>query len=642
MRSRYDPRTALVVVDVQNDFADPAGSLHVPGGEEVVAAANREVRRAVSAGAAVYYTQDWHPPTTPHFEKDGGVWPVHCVRDTWGAQLHPGLVVDGEIIHKGSGGEDGYSAFTVRDPETGATSPTGLEERLRARSIERVVVIGLATDYCVKETAIDAAHAGFRTEMLRDVARPVDLEPGDGERAVAAMRRAGVEVAPAPGTWIDAESAPLLVDLYELTMAAAYHRIGLNHRASFELSVRGLPEQRNFLVAAGVEEAVSFLENLHFGEAAVAYLASLDIFTSDFLEELAHLKFSGDVWAVPEGEVVFATEPLLRIDAPLIEAQLAETFLLNAVGFQTMIASKAARVAIASGDRPFVEFGARRTHGADAALKAARAAFIGGAAATSLVAAGREYGIPVRGTMAHSFVQAHASEAEAFRAFARTFPEDAVLLIDTYDTEQGARVAAEVAAELAGEGFRLRGVRLDSGDLGRLARSVRAVLDEAGLDATEIFASGNLDELRIAGLLAAGSPIDAFGVGTRLSTSSDAPSLNVVYKLVEDAAGPKLKLSTGKSTLPGRKQVFRHGDHDELALAGEDRPGRPILTQSMSAGVRLRDPRPLARIQRDTAAAVAALPARLRSLEPQEPYRVELSPALAELNDRLTEELGAP
>lgn len=444
----------------------------------------------------------------------------------------------------------------------------------------------------------------------------------------------------------DAPSA-LLTDLYELTMAASYHARGMDRRATFDLFVRELPRQRSFLVAAGLEQVLAYLESLHFREEDVAYLRSLGLFREPFLDRLRELRFTGDVWAIPEGEVVFPPEPILRVTAPLIEAQVVETYLLNIVNFETMVTSKAARIAIACAGRPFVDFSPRRDHGPGAALLAARAAFIGGASATSNVLAGQRFGIPVTGTMAHSYVMAFEDELAAFRAFVRDLPRATTLLIDTFDTERGARRAAEVAREAAAEGLRVDGVRLDSGDLGTLSRSVRAILNGAGLPTVRIFASGDLDEYRIAQLVTSGAPVDAFGVGTQLGTSADAPYLGGVYKLVADERGPKMKTSTGKATLPGIKQVYRVGalgraQHDVVALAEErGHEGRPLLTSVMARGLRTGAAEPLPHLQERRRSAVASLPERLRSLAPTaEPYEVRPSAALDALRQRMTEALA--
>jgi nicotinate phosphoribosyltransferase len=433
----------------------------------------------------------------------------------------------------------------------------------------------------------------------------------------------------------------LFTDLYELTMAASYFAHDVHDLATFDLFVRSLPPTRNFLVAAGLDDVLSYLESFHFSPEAIDYLAGLALFDDDFLDHLGGLRFTGDVRGVAEGEVVFGNEPILEVTAPLIEAQIVETFLLNQVAFQTMVASKAARVGIACGTRQFVDFSARRDHGIDAAMKTARAATIGGATGTSLVEAGRRYGLPVTGTMAHSYVMTFDHEIDAFRAYVRDFPGNAVFLIDTYDTVEGARRAAQVAHEVAAHGVDVRAVRIDSGDLGDLAKAVRAILDDAGLPGVEIIASGDLDEHRIAELVAAGAPIDAFGVGTRLGTSHDHPSLGAVYKLVEQASRPRMKLSEDKATYPGRKQVHRFPGHDVLALASEAAiGGRALLTPQMAGGRRLGPGPSLAEIKERRRAAVAALPSTLRSLEPAAPYEVRISDGLARLVADLAEDTG--
>ncbi|HYZ98630.1 MAG TPA: nicotinate phosphoribosyltransferase [Acidimicrobiales bacterium] len=432
--------------------------------------------------------------------------------------------------------------------------------------------------------------------------------------------------------------AALVTDLYELTMAAAYVVEGMEHEATFELFVRRLPAERRFLVAAGLDDALAGLESFAFAPHEVDYLAGLELFPEPFVERLSGLRFTGDVWAVPEGEVVFAGEPIVQVTAPLVEAQLVETFLLNAIGSSTMLASKAARVAIACGDRRFVDFSARRDHGVDAAMAAARGAWICGAAGTSLVAAGQRWGIPLSGTMAHSFVLSFDDERDAFRAYARSFPQRTVLLIDTYDTVEGARAVVDVGHELAADGIRVSAVRIDSGDLGELAVKVRDVLDEGGLGNVEILASGDLDEHRVAELLRTGAPIDAFGVGTQLGTSGDAPWLGAVYKLVDDAQGPKMKLAEGKVTLPGRKQVWRCAAHDVLSLHDEEVPGgRPLLVQAMAAGRRTGPPEPLSAARDRCTAALAGLPPQLRDLAPStEPvWPVDPSDGLAALADKV-------
>lgn len=443
-------------------------------------------------------------------------------------------------------------------------------------------------------------------------------------------------------SWVTESNAALLTDLYELTMAASYDAHGMRERATFDLFIRDLPKQRRFLVSCGLEQALDYLETLHFDEESISYLASLDTFSDDFLSRLERLRFTGDVWAIPEGEIVFANEPLLRVTAPIIEAQIVETFLLNCITFQTMVASKAARVALACRGRRFVDFSPRRDHGADAALKAARASYIGGAAGTSNVLGGKLYGIPISGTMAHSYVMAFDDEIDAFRAFVKDFPDRAVLLIDTFDVEEGARRAVEVFKELGGSADATRGVRIDSGDLARLARSVRNILDDAGLHNVKIMFSGDLDEYRIKEFLDDDVPVDAFGVGTQLGTSGDAPSLGSCYKLVADSGGPKIKLSTGKATLPGCKQVYRFDEkglfsHDLIAAETEVvEDGRPLLKKVMSDGQRMDGRESLDTLRGRCARGLTHLPEELRSLEHGgEAYEVRRSPQLQELIQKM-------
>lgn len=441
---------------------------------------------------------------------------------------------------------------------------------------------------------------------------------------------------PAPGL-------ELFADLYEFRMAQAYRALGMQETATFSLFVRRLPPMRNFLLACGVEDLLDMLEGLRFGEESLAWLRSLHEFPEDFLGWLAAFRFSGTVHAVPEGTPAFAEEPLIEVTAPIAQAQLLETLAMNVVGSQTLLASKAARVVLAAAGRPVVDFGGRRAQGMDAAVAGARAFHLAGVAATSNVLAGARHGVPVAGTMAHSFVQAFASENEAFRAFAACHPET-ILLVDTYDTLEGVRRVVAMARAM-GAAFRVRGVRLDSGDLLALSRQARVMLDAAGLQRVQIFASGGLDEHRIAALLAAGAPIDAFGVGTEMSVSGDAPALDIAYKLVAYAGEGRMKLSPGKRTLPGRKQVFRGAAGDTLGLAEESLAGEPLLRPMMRDGRRLA-PRPsLAEARREAAARIAALPAALRGLQPAPaPWPVTTSPALErharEVQARLAAEAG--
>lgn len=438
----------------------------------------------------------------------------------------------------------------------------------------------------------------------------------------------------------------LFTDLYELTMLQAYFEEDMSADAVFSLFVRRLPTRRNFLLACGLDTVLDYLENLRFGDEDIAYLASLGQFSERFLAWLRDFRFTGEVDAVPEGTPVFPNEPILEVVAPLPQAQLVETFIVNQVHVQTVLASKAQRVVTAAEGRPVIDFGARRMHGIDAALKAARAFYIGGVTATSNVLAGQRYGVPLAGTMAHSYIQAHEDEATAFRAFARLYP-DTILLVDTYDTLAGVRKVIDLAKVL-GKDFKVKAVRLDSGDLLALSRQVRRLLDEADLDKVEIFASGGLDEDAIAALVAADAPIDGFGVGTSMGVSSDAPDLDIAYKLCEYAGKGRLKLSTGKPVLPGRKQIFRiaHGGRDTrdvIARANEDLLGRPLLAPVMRNGKRL----PAGKVELETARRyaqeqIARLPAPIREVASTDrPYPAEVSAALADFQVKVKKDVAS-
>lgn len=434
----------------------------------------------------------------------------------------------------------------------------------------------------------------------------------------------------------------LLTDLYQLTMFEAYLCEGLEDTAVFELFVRKLPPTRNFLVAAGLEQVLDDLETLAFSEAELAWLAADGRFSPALIDALRRFRFEGDVDAMPEGTVFFPDEPFIRVTAPLPQAQLVESRLLNLAHFETLIASKAARMRLAAGDKLLVDFGMRRAHGAEAALLAARASYLAGFAGTATAEAGRRYGIPVFGTMAHSFVQAHSSEEAALEAFARVWPRRPTLLVDTYDTEAAVRRLAQRAQALAAEGIEIGGVRLDSGDLGAHARAVRAILDEAGLQRATIFASGNLDEERLATLVGEGAPIDGFGVGTALDTSSDAPALDAVYKLQSYAGVPRRKRSEGKATWPGVKAVYRRHAADGTLLSDsvqcvdEAPSGAPLLVPCMRGGRRLAPSPGLEALRRYHAEQMRAVPAALRSLAPAAaPYPVIISEGLRELAHRV-------
>jgi nicotinate phosphoribosyltransferase len=438
----------------------------------------------------------------------------------------------------------------------------------------------------------------------------------------------------------------LLTDLYELTMLQAYLDRGMDGLASFEFFVRKLPPRRNFLVAAGLEQVLRALESLQFREAELQWLRESARFSPRFLRGLAELRFTGEVCAMPEGTVFFSDEPILRITAPIAQAQLVESRVINLLHFQTLVASKAARCVLAAPGRLLVDFGLRRAHGAEAGLLSARASYLAGFSGTATVQAGVDFGVPLYGTMAHSYVQAFEDEAQAFDHFARSQPGNATLLIDTYETEAAARTVVRVAGALARDGIGIRAVRIDSGDLGWHARQVRAILDAGGLRAVQILASGNLDEDRLHELVRAGAPIDGFGVGTRMNTSADAPFLDCAYKLTEYEGVARRKRSEGKATWPGRKQVRRRCDEgvmcgDVLAVEGEDLPGAPLLQRVMAGGVRLGAAPSLQASRALAAEQIAALAAPLRELDPAPPYPVALSDGLVALARSVDQRLGA-
>ena len=435
----------------------------------------------------------------------------------------------------------------------------------------------------------------------------------------------------------DSHDDVLLTDLYQLTMLQGYFEYTMAEEAVFEFLVRRLPKFRNFLVAAGVEQTIDFLEQFRFFPEQLEWLRGCGHLRSDFIDSLESMRFTGDVHAIPDGTVFFPDEPVIRVTAPIAEAQVVESRLINLMQFQTLIASKAARCVLVAQGKPLVDFGLRRAHGAEAALLAARASYIAGFSGTATVLAGRKFGVPVHGTMAHSFVQAHEDEAEAFEHFARANPDNVVLLIDTYDTKLAAAKVVDLAHRLDREGISVKGVRLDSGNLAEHAVAVRQIFDDAGLHQISIFASGNLDEFRLQELTARGAPIDGFGIGSRLAVSNDAPYLECVYKLQEYARIPRRKRSEGKATWPGRKQVYRRFVDDQMAgdivaLEGDPPPdGVPLLEHVMQNGHRIAQPQPLSAHRARARENLAQLPLRLRGLEPTEPYCVEIADSIQQL-----------
>ncbi|MDT8369656.1 MAG: nicotinate phosphoribosyltransferase [Longimicrobiales bacterium] len=443
--------------------------------------------------------------------------------------------------------------------------------------------------------------------------------------------------------WVAPDDLLLLVDRYELSMVEAQLEEGLLEPAVFSLFTRRLPESRNYLLACGLDTVLGCLESLRATPATLEYLEDAG-FGPRLIEWLRDFRFTGDVRAVPEGTPIFRNEPILEIEAPFPQAQLVETIVMNQMHLQSVLASKASRVRQAAGARRVIDFGLRRMHGADAGLKGARAYHIAGLDGTSNELAGRRWGVPVTGTMAHAWIQAHDDELEAFRSFVATHPAT-VLLVDTFDTLEGVRNVVRLAGEL-GDDFRVRGIRLDSGDLATLARASREILDDAGLAAVEIFASGGLDEWKIRELIRADAPIDGFGVGTAMGVSADAPSLDLVYKLVARAGSVRMKLSSEKTTLPGRKQVFRRVEGGEavgdvIGRAAERGIGRPLLRPVMRGGERLAaGEESLETIRRRVRDELSILPPPLLDLDPADPpYPVEISPALAHLRDEVRAEL---
>lgn len=435
------------------------------------------------------------------------------------------------------------------------------------------------------------------------------------------------------------ENQTLLTDLYQLTMAQAYFQAGRMGTATFSLFIRSYPPQRGYFVAAGLRDVLDYLEDFAFDAKAIDFLAAENLFSDDFLHYLGDLRFTGQVSAVPEGRIFFVDEPALELTAPIIEAQIVETFIINQIHLQTLIATKAARCAQAAGGRPVVDFALRRTHGSDAGMKVARASYLAGFAGTSNVMAGRRYGIPLVGTMAHSFVSSFEREIDAFRAYTASFPNNAILLIDTYDTLAGARNAVRIAEEMAQRGQKLIGVRIDSGDMAGSALEVRRILDGAGLGAVKIIGSGGLDEFELDRLAAA--PYDSYGVGTKMGVSGDAPWADIAYKLVEYEGRPVLKLSAGKSSWPGRKQLFRQNnsagkaEKDIIGLRDEEIAGERVIQEVMRAGRTIVTYPTLPEIRAMLAADLAALPDGVKRIREPSRFPVEFTPELKALREQI-------
>jgi nicotinate phosphoribosyltransferase len=440
-------------------------------------------------------------------------------------------------------------------------------------------------------------------------------------------------------------TSPLTTDLYELNMIQAYLDQAEDKEAVFEFFVRRLPARRGFLLAAGLDDALDYLETLQFSAAEIDWLKSTGRFRDNLLDYLTSFRFTGDVHAIPEGTVCFPNEPLIRITAPLPVAQLVETRLINILHYQTLIASKAARMVLAAPGKVLSDFGLRTAHGAEAGLFSARASYIAGFAGAANVLAGERYGIPIVGTMAHSFVQVHDDEMSAFEDFARARPEGVILLIDTYDTEAGARKVVELAPRLKADGIAIRGIRIDSGDLTAMAKKVRRILDDGGLREVIILVSGGINEDVLQTMIKAQAPIDGFGIGVNLAASVDAPALDCAYKLQEYAGKPRRKLSEGKVTWPGRKQAWRSYDDkgrmrgDILSLETDRQSGEPLIVPVMRAGKRIAPVPTLTAIRERAAKDLARLPDPLKQLARDSHYPVEIAEALMTLSreiDRAT------
>ena len=442
------------------------------------------------------------------------------------------------------------------------------------------------------------------------------------------------------------ENSALLTDLYQLTMAQAYFREQQMGQATFSLFIRSYPPNRGYFVSAGLQDVLDYLESFSFNASELDYLASQQLFSDDFLHYLADLRFGGTVWAIAEGRIFFKDEPIIEITAPIIEAQIVETFVINQIHLQTLIATKAARCVHAAGGRSVVDFALRRTHGTDAGMKVARASYLAGCAGTSNVLAGSRYAIPIVGTMAHSFVMSFDSEIDAFRAYAASFPNNAILLIDTYDTLAGARNAVIVANEMAHRGNKLIGVRIDSGDLAAHARAVRKIFDDADMRDVKIIGSGGLDEFDLEQFASANIPFDSYGVGTKMGTSGDAPWSDISYKLVEYQNRSLLKLSAGKESWPGKKQVFRarggNGslERDVIGLRDETLAGESLLTQVMRDGKACAAHPTLMESRKVFEAEFAALPQSAKAIRNPDRYPVEFSAKLTALRSEISEKIA--
>lgn len=625
-----DTGDALLVVDVQNDFL-PGGKLAVPNGEEILSVLNGYLNLFQRNQLPVFATRDWHPHNHCSFKDQGGPWPPHCVQDSEGAKFAAGLSFPAstDIVSKANRPDaDAYSGFQGTD----------LDQRLRKSGIRRLFIGGLATDYCVLNTVKDARGCGYTVILLDDAIRAVNVDPQNGDKAREEMIRLGAHPVTLDHITVTvSQPGTLLTDYYQLTMLKSYFDQAMQETAVFEFFVRDLPQDRDFLMAAGLEQVLEFLENLRFTAQELDWLERFAKFPRKFLNHLAAIKFTGDVHAMREGTVFFGQEPILRITAPLPQAQLVETRVINLLQYQTLVASKAARMVLAAPRKSMIDFGLRRAHGAEAGLLASRASYIAGFTGTAHVLAAALFDLPLFGTMAHSLIQAHEDETTAFEHFARSHPDNVVLLLDTYDTLAAAKKLIPLAKRLRQSNLTIHGVRLDSGDLVKNSFKVRRILDDGDLQDVKIFVSGNLDEYALKKLTDEAAPVDGFGIGTRLTTSADVSYLDCVYKLQEYAGKPRRKRSEGKATWPGRKQVFRKkGDDglwsgDLLTLESETGEGEPLLQAVMRSGRRVGPPASLVDLRQRAATELKICSESLKKLALDKPFPVTISRILREL-----------
>jgi nicotinate phosphoribosyltransferase len=620
------PGDALLLVDVQNDLL-PGGPLGVPRGEEIIPVLNNYISRFQRHLFPIFATRDWHPPEHASFQSQSGPWPAHCLAFSHGADFAAGLKIPSTtiVISKGLGSSEGYSAFDGTD----------LDARLRAVHVQRLFIGGLPSDFGVQHTVQDALLRGFHVFLLRDAVRPLSAPPNEDAQAEQELIRLGaVPITFEQIRHSNPASSALLTDIDKLSMLQACFAGNMNEVAVFEFTVRSLPPRRNFLVAAGLEQVLDFLEHLQFTPSDLEWLASTQKFPSEFLRQVQDFRFTGEVHAMPEGTVFFPHEPVLRITAPLGQAQLVESRITQLLQYQILVASKAARMVLASRRKKLIEVGLRRAHGAEAGLYAARACYLAGFFGTSDAWAAQQLDIPLIGTLPHSFLEASVSEADAFRLFARTNSQNIILPIDVFDSETATEKIVELASSLSKYGLKIFGVELGDENLAQRARMVRGLLDEGNLQGVSIFARGTLDEYSLESLRREGAPLDGFGIGTCVVTSDDAPYLDCAYTLQSYDGHLRHHDATDVVTWPGVKAVYRNYDEnglmewDAVSLADENPVGEPLLQGVMAEGKRVHDPESLQASRERAARHLHALPLRLRKLEPTAPLSVVLSKKL--------------